>query len=79
LTTRVQDVLGEHQDAIVASTEIQQFLNGHPQDQELVTAARKLLDVQRRAADRARDKFFDVWSKLDRAKSLRWLKAKARA
>jgi CHAD domain-containing protein len=79
LTTRVQDVLGEHQDAIVASTEIQQFLAEHPQDQEMVPAALKVLETQRQAADRARDKFFDVWAKLDRAKSLRWLKAKARA
>ena len=79
MTTRVQDVLGEHQDAIVASTEIEQFLDEHPQDQEVVAAAAKLLETQRRAADRARDKFFDVWAKLDRAKSLRWFKTKARA
>jgi len=80
LTTRVQDVLGEHQDAVVASTEIEQFLDQHPtQNQELAAAAAKLLETQQRAADRARDKFFDVWAKLDRAKSLRWFKAKARA
>jgi CHAD domain-containing protein len=79
LTTRVQDVLGEHQDAIVASTEIEKFLDEHPQDQQVVAAAAKLLETQRRAADRARDKFFDVWGKLDRAKSLRWFKTKARA
>jgi CHAD domain-containing protein len=79
LTTRVQDVLGEHQDAIVASTEIEKFLDEHPQDQEVIVAAAKLLETQRRAADRARDKFFDVWTKLDRAKSLRWFKTKARA
>ena len=42
-------------------------------------AALKLLETQRRAADRARDKFFDVWEKLDRAKSLRWFKTKTRA
>jgi CHAD domain-containing protein len=79
LTTRVQDVLGEHQDAIVASTEIEKFLDEHPQDQKVIVAAAKLLETQRRAADQARDTFFDVWEKLDRAKSLRWFKAKARA
>jgi CHAD domain-containing protein len=79
LTTRVQDVLGEHQDAIVASTEIEQFLAEHPQNQEVAAATAKLLETQRRAADQARDEFFDVWAKLDRAKSLRWFKTKARA
>ena len=78
-TTQVQQTLGEHQDAIVASTEIEQFLAKDPQDEEVVAAAAKLLETQRRAADRARDKFFEVWAKLDRAKSLRWFKAKARA
>jgi CHAD domain-containing protein len=74
LTTEIQDVLGEHQDAIIAETEITRFLADHPQDDDFVAAARILLETQNRAAKAARALFFDVWKKLDRKKSLRWLR-----
>jgi CHAD domain-containing protein len=76
LTTQVQDILGEHQDAIIAATEIGRFLDAHPHDDELVPAARSLLETQHQAALAARAKFFDVWKKLDRKKSVRWFKNK---
>jgi CHAD domain-containing protein len=76
LTTEVQDVLGEHQDAIVAATEIERFLADHAHDEEADRAARELLETQRVAAQSARSKFFDVWKKLDRKKSVRWFKIK---
>jgi CHAD domain-containing protein len=76
MTTRVQDVLGEHQDAIVAATEIERFLAEHSEDKAFADAALDLLESQQEAAQVARDTFFDVWKKLDRKKSTRWLKGK---
>ena len=79
LTTQLQDVLGEHQDAIVAVAEIERFLAGHPQHDDSVRAARQLLEAQRLASQATRAKFFAVWKKLDRKKSLRWFKARKHA
>jgi CHAD domain-containing protein len=76
LTTQTQDVLGEHQDAIVAVTEIERLLADHPQDDDFVPAARRLVESQHRAAQAARETFFDVWKKLDRKKSLRWFRGR---
>ncbi len=76
--TRVQDVLGEHQDAIVAGQELRALLERHDSGPAFDRAARALLDDQAHAADRARDHFFDVWERLDRKKSRRWMKAVAR-
>jgi CHAD domain-containing protein len=79
LTTQVQDTLGEQQDAIVAISEIERFLTEEPRGMSFIRAAHVLLETQRAAARDSRDKFFDVWSKLDRKKSLRWLRLKHRA
>lgn len=76
--TRVQDVLGEHQDAIVAGQELGALLDRHDCGPAFDRAARALFDDQTEAADRARDLFFDVWDRLDRKKSRRWMKAVAR-
>jgi CHAD domain-containing protein len=73
-TSRVQDVLGEHQDAIVAGKEIGDVLARHADDPSFERAAHRLLDGQVEAARAARDAFFDVWDKLDRKKSRRWFK-----
>ena len=78
LTTQLQDILGEHQDAIVAATELQRFLARNPQDQKLAHRIHDVLETQHQAAQATRAKFFDVWKKLDRKKSLRWFKATAK-
>ena len=78
LTTQLQDILGEHQDAIVAATELQQFLARNPHDQKLAHRIHDVLETQHQAAQATRAKFFDVWKKLDRKKSLRWFKATAK-
>ncbi|MGA7497176.1 MAG: hypothetical protein WBX00_10650, partial [Isosphaeraceae bacterium] len=70
---------GEHQDAIVAATELQQFLDRNPQDQKLAHRVHDVLETQHHAAQATRAKFFDVWKKLDRKKSLRWFKLKKKA
>jgi CHAD domain-containing protein len=76
--TRVQDILGEHQDAIVAGHELGAHLERHSDGPSFESAAHRLLEGQAEAARRAREAFFDVWDKLDRKKSRRWLKAAAR-
>jgi CHAD domain-containing protein len=74
LSNKVQDVLGEHQDAIVASRELARSLGEHADDCAFALAARRLLDTQSDAARKARSEFFKVWNRLDRKKSVRWLK-----
>jgi CHAD domain-containing protein len=80
-TTTVQDVLGEHQDAVVAGHEVDATMAAHAGDRPFLEAARRLLDSQHAAAEAARSQFFDVWDKLDRRKATRWMKkaSKARA
>lgn len=74
LTTRIQDILGEHQDAIVAAAELERYLAEHSDDRALSLITHTLLEAQRRAMRRSREKFLDVWRKLDRKKTLRWIK-----
>ena len=78
LTTKVQDILGEHQDAVVAASEVERFLAESDQgrDEAVRRDAHALLESQRRAAQAARIRFFDCWNRLDRKKSTRWLKLK---
>ncbi len=74
LARRVQDVLGVHQDSVVASGVIRQAASSHPQLGGFNFAAGRLLQVQLRAADESRAEFFRVWPDLDRKKVARWLK-----
>ena len=50
LTTQLQDILGEHQDAIVAATELQRFLARNPHDQKLARRVHDVLETQHQAA-----------------------------
>ncbi len=77
--TRIQDILGEHQDAIVAGNELEELLRRHGHNAGFAAAARRLLDGQAEAAHDARHAFFDAWEKLDRKKARQWLKATAKA
>jgi CHAD domain-containing protein len=74
LSNKVQDVLGEHQDAVGASRELTRSLAEHPDNRAFAVAAQRLLDSQADAAQQARSEFFEVWNQLDRKKSVRWLK-----
>jgi CHAD domain-containing protein len=78
-TTRIQDVLGEHQDAVVAGRELDTLIERHADNPSFTLAARRLLDGQARAARDAREEFFGTWDKLDRKKSRRWLKTASKA
>jgi CHAD domain-containing protein len=72
--TRVQDVLGEHQDAIVAAETIRHVVAEHPDDAPFSLAAGRLLEREEEAARDARADFFKVWDRLDRKKYVRWMK-----
>jgi CHAD domain-containing protein len=74
LLIEVQDALGEHHDAVVAAGTIERVLNEYPDDQALVRAGNDLLASEREKALAARESFFKIWNKLDRKKSLRWMK-----
>jgi CHAD domain-containing protein len=76
LTTQVQDVLGEHQDAIVAIRELERFLADHDLAEPTPRAARRLIEIQRRAGEKARDRFFKIWKRLDHKKIRRWMKVR---
>jgi CHAD domain-containing protein len=72
LATRVQDVLGEHQDATVAGQELARIAALHGGDAPFCRAVARLMKRQSRAADRSRRRFFKVWDRLDRKKHRRW-------
>jgi CHAD domain-containing protein len=74
LANEVQDVLGEHQDAIVAAREVRRIAGDHPADGVFNLACGRLLERQEHAARRSRDRFFVVWDRFDRKKHRRWLK-----
>jgi hypothetical protein len=76
-TTRVQEVLGEHQDAVVAGHELAGLLAGDPHELDFDQAGRRVLDGQQEAAHAAREAFFDGWEKLDRKRSRRWFQKAA--
>jgi CHAD domain-containing protein len=79
LATDVQNALGEHQDAVVAADEIEHTLAKHPDNPNFVHAAECLLESQQVAAARARETFFEIWAKLDRKKTRRWLKESSKS
>jgi CHAD domain-containing protein len=77
-TTRIQDALGEHQDATVASREIDREIANHADDPLFLEAAALLLETQREAAGNALDEFFKVWEKLDRKRLRRWMRVRSK-
>src|SRR5262249_49676710 len=77
LTARVQDTLGEHQDALITASQLETALAENAGDSELVQSASALLEQQRKLAREARAKFFKVWSSLDRKKLRRWMKPRS--
>ncbi len=70
----VQDVLGVHQDSVIAADEVFASAADHPDLGPFNFAAGRLLEHHRRAADDSRAAFFDAWDALDRKKVVRWLK-----
>jgi CHAD domain-containing protein len=71
---RVQDVLGEHQDAIVACKEVARIAIENSGDAAFLLAAGRLLERQAIAASTARTEFVKAWQRLDRRKNRRWMR-----
>jgi len=70
--TRVQDVLGEHQDAVVAGAWLRSTALGL-HDPAAVYAAGELAAAERAAAEAARSEWPRVWRAASRAQLRRWL------
>lgn len=70
---KVQDVLGAHQDAVVAADELRRAAGARPDLGRFNFAAGRLLERESRASASCRDQFFEVWPDLDRKKVVRWL------
>jgi len=79
LVTEVQDTLGQLQDAVVATREIDRGLAEHANDPAFVQAAHRLLESQHASDQSARQAFFKIWNKLERKKSRRWMRMWAKA
>ncbi len=71
---KVQEILGLHQDAVVAGVVIQQAALARPDLGPFNFAAGRLLERESREAADSRTRFFEVWPALDRKKTVRWLR-----
>jgi len=67
----VQDVLGGHQDAVLAEAWLREAVRGQSADSAF--AAGQLVWQQRADAEHHRRAFPDVWQKLDRGKVRAWM------
>ena len=74
LTTKVQESLGEHQDALITANELETAMAKHANDLALLQNASALLEEQRKRAHSARTRFFKIWSRLDHKKLRRWMR-----
>jgi CHAD domain-containing protein len=72
---RVQDVLGRHQDAVVAREYIERAAAEPAHEGSFCLAAGRLVERQIQVACSARAEFFDVWKRLDRKKLRKWMRA----
>ncbi|MDR3633777.1 MAG: CHAD domain-containing protein [Isosphaeraceae bacterium] len=69
----VQDILGAHQDAIVAGSEVTRIMVMFRDDRPFQEAAKSLCSRLDDSAQQSRDRFFKAWRKFDRKKLRRWL------
>ncbi|MFC0005812.1 CYTH and CHAD domain-containing protein [Micromonospora siamensis] len=70
---RVQDLLGEHQDAAVAGRTWVALAAEHPDGHGLAVAAGRLLERERGSVRRARTDFPAAWRRAGRRSRTRWL------
>jgi CHAD domain-containing protein len=69
----LQDLLGEHQDAVVATETLLGMAAEHPDDTALVVTCARLAERQRADARRARAEFPAAWAKASQTKNTKWL------
>ncbi|MDM4722915.1 CYTH and CHAD domain-containing protein [Micromonospora sp. WMMA1363] len=72
--SRVQDLLGEHQDAAVAAQTWREVTETRPNDHELAVTAGRLLERERAAVRRARAEFPGAWRQASRRRRTAWLR-----
>ncbi|MEV2239965.1 CYTH and CHAD domain-containing protein [Micromonospora sp. NPDC049891] len=70
---KVQNLLGEHQDAAVAAETWRAVAEARPDDHQLALAAGRLLERERAAVRRARADFPYAWRRASRRRRTRWL------
>lgn len=71
---KLQDALGEHQDAAVAEQRVRRLLRAERKPLA-VTLSRRLVDKQRTRREEARAEFLDAWPGLERRGRKAWRKA----
>ncbi|GAB3801085.1 CYTH and CHAD domain-containing protein [Micromonospora zhanjiangensis] len=72
--SRVQNLLGEHQDAVVAAQAWLDVAREHPADHELAVTAGRLYERERNAVRSARAAFPDAWRRATKKGRTRWLR-----
>ena len=70
-----QDLLGRHQDAVVATDEAHAAAAAHEDDLGLVVAAGRVMEREIQAARQERRRVRKAWKALGRKKRRRWMKA----
>jgi CHAD domain-containing protein len=69
----VQDLLGEHQDAAVAADTWLAIARADPDDHALAVTAGRLVERERAAVRRVRDRFPQAWAAADHERHTAWL------
>ncbi|MFC7479951.1 CHAD domain-containing protein [Luedemannella flava] len=69
----VQDLLGEHQDAVLAGESWLAIADGDPDDHVLAVTAGRLFERERAAVRAARTAFPGAWRRASRRRLTRWL------
>ena len=68
----VQDILGDHQDAVVSREWISTVAAAYPHNPRFQLAAGRLIERRHQVALASRTKFFHAWARLDQPKLRRW-------
>ena len=71
--TKLQEVLGEHQDAAVAADRLLALASVAPHDVALAVTCGRLAERERAGVLLARDEFRSVWRNVHKGKATRWL------
>ena len=69
-----QDLLGRHQDAVVATDEAHAAAAAHEDDLGLVVAAGRVMEREIQAARQERRRVKKAWKALERKKRRRWMR-----
>ena len=73
LTQRLQEVLGEHQDATVAQHKLRTFAQQRAGSAQLLMAVGRLVEREHMAAAAARQQWRAAWKELDSDRATKWL------